>query len=205
MGVVRRGVVYIVYGEAARREALASLESLRVYNDWPVAVIGEAVRGVENIPFDDRGARGRWAKVNLERLSPFEQTLYLDADTRVNGRLTAGFEMLGDGWELVFAPSARQGHDVMGHLPPEERGFTIEYLANEEPLQFQAGVFFFGRGERVNGLFAAWREEWQRFRDQDQGALLRALRRYPVRVWVLGLAWNSARGPLVEHLFGRAR
>ncbi len=205
------GVVYVVYGEAARREAAASVASLRAIdgnNDYPVAIVGEGVSGVDHIafvsPFAEAVRASRWAKLNLDRLSPFRYTLYLDADTRLKGDLAAGFKILADGWDMVIAPSGRQGGDVMGHLPQDERIFTLATLRNPLPLQWQAGVFYFKR-ERAGALFAAWREAWQRFKGQDQGALLRALAASSVRVWTLGEVWNRPGGEVVDHLFGRAR
>lgn len=207
---MNEGIVYVVYGQGARREATASLASLRVVaeNDYPVAVVGEEIAGAERIgfvsPFGEGGQASRWAKLNLDLISPFRYTLYLDADTRVRGDLAAGFRMLADGWDMAIAPSGRQGGDVMGHLPMEERDYTLGMLENPLPLQWQAGLFYFER-ERAGALFAAWREAWQRFRGQDQGALLRALAASPIRVWALGGIWNRSRGEVVEHLFGKAR
>ena len=34
------------------------------------------------IQWADLGTPGRWAKVNLDKLSPWDQTLFLDADTQ---------------------------------------------------------------------------------------------------------------------------
>lgn len=208
---MNEGIVYVVYGQAARREAAVSVASLRAVaenNDYPVAVVGERVAGAGRIgfisPFGEAPRASRWAKLNLDLISPFRYTLYLDADTRVRGDLAPGFKLLADGWDLAIAPSGRQGGDVMGHLPEEERFRTKVSLRNPLPLQWQAGLFYFER-ERTGALFAAWREAWQRFRGQDQGALLRALAASPIRVWALGDVWNRARGEVVEHLFGRAR
>lgn len=202
------GVIYVAYGDNARREAAASAASLREHNDYPAAVIGrEPLAGVDHfVPFAEAGPGARWAKLNLDSLSPWPFSLYLDADTRVKGSVAAGFQLLAGGWELVLAPSGRQGADVLGHLPVEDRAFTLADLENAQPLQLQAGVMFVNlRSERVRRLFAVWREEWARFQDQDQGALLRALRRQPLRVWLLGGVWNSAGGEVVGHRFGKAR
>lgn len=192
------GILYVAYGPAAQRETAASISSLKNHHDYPVHVVeGEAAKG--------QGVRlSRAAKLNINQVTPFRHSLYLDADTRIVGDLSAGFRMLADGWDLVIAPSGRQGHDVMGHLPEKERDYTRIALLNPLPLQWQAGVFYFER-ERTRELFAAWRQEWGRFEGQDQGALLRALASAPMRVWVLGSVWNRQGGEVVDHLFGRAR
>jgi hypothetical protein len=71
------------------------------------------------------------------------------------------------------------------------------------PLQLQGGVMFFRRSKAVERFFKAWREEWLVYEDQDQGALLRALARARLKVWLLGRPWNG--GAVVGHLFGRAK
>ncbi len=196
------GVIYVAYGQAARREAAASIRSLREHCTLPVAVVGERVKGADcHLAFDEPGPGARWAKLNLDRLSPFTRAAYVDADTRFGGDLGAGFEILADGWDLVITASGRQGYDVMGHMAEAERALTLSDLGNCEPLQLQAGLFFFNR-ETTGDLFAAWRGEWRRFREQDQGALLRALNRCPARVWMLGGVWNRPGGEVVDHLFG---
>jgi len=70
-------------------------------------------------------------------------------------------------------------------------------------VQLQGGVLFWRRNEATTRLFERWRAEWARYRQQDQGALLRALYTEPVRVWLLGRPWNG--GNLIEHLCGRAK
>ena len=200
-----RGVVIIAYGEASRREAGLAIESLRRHNELPVTVIGERVAGTDHMPFEAIGdgvACSRWAKVNLDRLSPFDETLYLDADTRPRGDVSAGFEVLESGWDVAVAPSTNQGGELLWHVGEEERQETL-LAYGCEPLQLQAGVLFLSKGQRTLALFEAWRAEWQRYQGQDQAALLRALLASPARVWLLGRPWNG--GALIDHLFGNVR
>jgi hypothetical protein len=199
------GVVYVVYGEAAYREAVQSIAALRRWHDWPVAVIGDRVPGTMHLALPRRDMGGRWAKLNLDRLAPqsWRHILYLDADTRVNGDIAAGFRILDDGWALAAAYSRNQGQDLMWHVGVEERAATTLQIGNPHPLQIQAGVLFIRRCPQVTALFAAWREEWNRWADQDQAALLRALWRVPVRLWLLSPVWNG--GALIAHHFGQAR
>jgi len=69
-------------------------------------------------------------------------------------------------------------------------------------LQLQGGMFFYHK-ERCTQFFKLWREEWKHWKQQDQGALVRALYKIPLRIYLLGYPWNG--GELIEHLFGRAR
>ena len=200
----RKGVVYVVYGEPARREARASIEMLRRRHNWPIAVISDqpAIQGTRHIQFAERDVGARWAKLHLDVLSPFDQTLYLDADTRPYQNLSAGFDILADGWDVAMTASSQQGGSFLWHCGEDDREATLAAWG-WRPLALQAGAMFLDRNERTQRLFGAWREEWQRFEGQDQGALLRALRRAPARVWLLGRPWNG--GAVVGHRFGVAR
>lgn len=198
-----QGVLYIAYGENARQEAAISIQSLRDWHrDLPIAVIGEAVKGAKHIPFVSQDQIGRWAKVNLDLLTQWEQTLYLDADTRVRQPITAGFEMLNDGWDLVMVPSRNQKTDWLWHVGEEERRATILSVGTRA-TQLQAGLMFFRQSASIRRLFAQWRAEWERYRGQDQAALLRAIYQMPLKLWLLGKCWNG--GAIVEHHFGAAR
>jgi len=201
-----KGVVYVAYGTRARKEATESIRSLRLIHDYPVMVISdEELPSAKTLIFDDGGARGRWAKINLYKLSPFEDTLYLDADTRVLGDLSVGFRLL-DTADLVLVASASQGCDALRHLSSEEREYTLARLPHF-PLHLNTGVMYWRRNDATCALFKVWQEEWLHFKDKDQGALLRALNRNPIVLRLLGRPFNSqdASTAVVLHLFGRCR
>lgn len=194
------GAVYIAYGDNARGEAAMSIRALRSRFPLPITVISDrALPGVQTQVFDDPRNGARWAKLNLEQLSPYDCTLYLDADTRPRGDLTRLFVPLEAGFELVIAPSTEQADRALWHVSEQEREATFEALGFT-PVQLQAGVMAFRKCEAINALFEAWRAEWRG--EQDQAALLRALYRVPVRTWLMSSHMSDA---LVLHLFGRAK
>ncbi len=199
-----RGAIIVAYGTAARREALGCIASLQGTNpELTVAVISDLPLGKAGhlyAPATDRGARE--AKLSQYALSPFEQTLYLDADTRVKGDLSAGFAVLDDGWEMAIAYSGRQGRDWLGNCTEADRKLTVQALGTDSSLAWQCGVMFWRHCPAVERLFARWQAEWEKRREMDQGAFLRALWGAPVRLWLLGKAWNG--GELIEHRWGRA-
>ncbi len=197
----KRGVVYIAYGWRAAKEAGYSIKALAQHNDLPVTVMGERVKGADHVEFDDRESMGRWAKVNLDRLSPYALSLYLDADTRVHGNISAGFSILQD-WDIAMSPSKVQGDGILWHVSDEERDATYRELGYDL-LQLQGGMMFWRKNKRTAAFFTAWREEWERWKGQDQAALLRALHRTPLRLWLLSNEWNG--GSLIEHRYGAAR
>ena len=205
MAAISRGVLYVAYGSKARQEARLSAESLaRIHPRWPVRVItdGEVVGWAPTIHWPNQGTPGRWAKVNLDALTPWEQTLFLDADTRVYDKLEVGFSYLDQGWDMVIVPSIPQGTEILGHCSDPERFATL-WECRIEPLQLNTGAIWFRQSTRVKQLFQAWRREWQRFKDKDQGALLRALEQSTARIALLGRPFNG--GAVVSHRFGMAR
>jgi len=199
---VTRGVVFIAYGLRAQQETAQAAKFLAQHNDLPVVVIGEDVLGLKSIDFLGRDSLGRWAKVNLDNLTPFEYTLYLDADTRVHGDISAGFDIIEDGWDIAMTPSTVQGDGILWHIDKVEREATFLELGRDL-LQLQGGVMFFRKSAAVTAFFEAWRYEWERWQGQDQGALLRALHQRPVKLWLLNNEWNG--GGLIEHRYGAAK
>jgi len=208
------GVLYVAYGARARRAATASIASLWQWNDIPVAVISDKpgavnVPDVQTIQFPEQDASdlsdvalSRWAKVNMDRLSPWHHVLYLDADTRVRGDILQPFRSIEDGFDMAICASSYQGNDAYQHVGDVERAMTLQMLT--APLQYQAGVVYFSR-ERCKPLFRAWRKRWLEFRGQDQAALSRAMEDEHPRVWLLGRNYNGPAGSLIEHAFGKAR
>lgn len=205
-----RGVCYVAYGLKARKEFEMSSRSLMHFNNQIPALLADGkVDGrakYVRFPQPERYTsvqKSRWAKVNLDRWSPYRHTLYLDADTRVRGDVSTGFDVLDDDFDLVICPSIQQDRDILHHVGEAEREQTLQEIGCNEVLQLQAGVFWFRKSPEMRALFEAWREEWLRYEDQDQAALLRALNRKPVRIWVLSNVWNG--GAIIDHRYGKAR
>jgi lipopolysaccharide biosynthesis glycosyltransferase len=193
--LLNKGIVYIAYGKKAQVEVKQVVKQTRRFVNG-ITIIDETV-------FQDSSFGARAAKLNLDILSPYDITLYLDVDTQVNQDISIGFEIIEDGWDIAIVPSGRQGYDVLGHIPEDDRNFTLEYL-DTEPLNLQAGVFFFNR-LTTKPLFEMWRQEWQKFKQYDQAAFLRALYQCPLKVWTLGNPWNSQGGAIIDHQFGRLK
>ena len=84
--MAKRGVLYMTWGNEPRtaRALRRSIESLR---RWHPELPVETVTGEDRGPFE-----GLLQKAAMLERSPFEETLFLDADTVVLGRLDFGFE-----------------------------------------------------------------------------------------------------------------
>ena len=82
------GVLFMVWGESHDQLLERSRNSLNLHHpDLPIHI-----HRVENTNRDSASAVMFLAKAAMAKLSPFENTLYLDADTIVMGPLDYGFE-----------------------------------------------------------------------------------------------------------------
>lgn len=198
---MRRRIAVIAIGRHAVIEGSAMVKCLNrtMKESIPIVAIGEMLPGADrNEPTEDFGTAGRWAKVNLDRLVPdADQLMYVDADTRTNRDLSVGFDLLEDGWELVICPSENYGSEWLRNVEDDERELTRGLVGSAAALQ--GGLFWVRWCKSTRRLWELWRDEWMIYKGQDQGALLRALLKQPVRTWFL-------HQPLwIMHRFGAAR
>src|SRR5437867_4083281 len=123
-----RGVLYIVWGDGIEQSLQRSITSLHsVHPELPVHV--QRVRG-----------DGLQQKSQMRLMSPFQTTLYLDADTIVLGRLDFAFEkseQFGLACCICEAPWLRR------------------YGASEgDRIEYNTGVLFFT--PRAAPVFREW-------------------------------------------------
>lgn len=175
--MTKRGVLYIHWGPDRRLldRSLASLQA--IHPELPV----EVVRLADSATLLD--------KATMMRLSPFEETLFLDADTVVLGRLDYGFEM-----------AARRGLACCINELPWARRYRC---FDGDELEYNTGVLFFTR--QVRELFERW-EALSRTIDSaifirrggelgamacnDQASFAKAIQELDFNPYVLPLNWN---------------
>lgn len=198
-----RGIYVTAFGKPARDCAERLLTSIRKFlpgmpvcfcGSEPLADLDPHLDVFVVQPDSDIGARG--AKLLAYDLTPpaWDAVLYLDADTEViSSDLTFYFDLLEDGWEFVIckdpmredvAQLPRQKYDAAELLELENSLGTLHML------MLNGGVWAFARTDAVRGFFTDWLLEWEKFGRRDQGALLRALHKNPLRMMVLGNEWN---------------
>lgn len=210
--IASRGVCYIVLGAKAEAAAKMSIQALRRnHPELPIAVIASGViRDSQNIyyvpappSFHGLPAKSaRYSKTLLPIWSPYDQTLYLDADTMPNGNIMAGFDALDAGFEFVIVPSKASGSEWQWHVGEPERQYTADALGYLG-LELGGGVFYFRKTEAVQAFFEAWSREWLVYQGEDQCALLRALACHPLKLWLLGYPFNG--GAAIGHRWGAVR
>ncbi len=193
-----RGVLYVAYGEPARKCAKAAIASFRQYMPGiPVALVGVSSGLGEDvfISYPDTDVGGRSAKVAIYDLAPkgWENILYLDADTEILGDVSFLFDVLDDGWDMVICKNPDKYH-VASEMRRSDNGdecdATFAGLGTSELIQLNGGVFAFQRNARTALFFQHWQREWARWGKRDQAALLRALFACPLWLYVLGNNWN---------------
>lgn len=203
-----RGALYIAFGERARAQAAQSIRTLRQHApDLPVHVVGDGnIAGAEVALRPDQDAGARAYKTAMYTLSPFQQTLYLDADTEVRASPRAGFDLLGY-VDLVLAQDVTRvlAQNHWPHLVAEEVAATRQALGTDQHMYFNSGVIFFNRNARVERMMAAWSDEWNRWGKHDQMALLRAIHQHPVRIAPMRECWNTHRAHQVTFVYHKHR
>ena len=179
-----RGVVYMVWGHEDKTERALerSIKSINaVHPELPV----EVIRVDASDPI-----KGLLEKARMFERSPFRETLFLDADTVVLGRLDFGFRKARDfglACCICECPWARRYAGIQGE--------TVEY---------NTGVLFFS--ESAKPVFESWvrlapqinssivflspQGERLRMRYNDQCAFAAAIEETHFAPFVLPLNWN---------------
>ena len=181
------GVLYMVWGDSHDQLLDRSIESLKNWHpDLPVHI--------HRIP-KEQGASGCanmfLVKAAMAAISPFEKTLYLDADTVVMGSLDYGFEK-AEQFGLACA---------ICECPWAQRYTGLKQM--EDLIEYNTGVLFFTR--QLSSLFYMWErlartvDSSVRYLDNgiekvmehnDQAAFAKAVEMTGTNPYVLPLNWN---------------
>ena len=217
-----RGIIYMAWGGKASGQCLNSLMTLRQFErNIPVIVVGDKVaqrhlgkqrhvevRVLDVDPFDPSGPSGHRflagrIKPLLYGISPWEQTLYVDADVFFQGKPERGFNLLDKGWEFVLSEHVRS---CLQDAPfkKSESNDTADWLGTALHIYHNSGMLFWRRSEAVEELMSLWSEEWLRYGDWDeQIALLRALFRSSALWLTVPWTWNNNRKNKATFLYHR--
>jgi glycosyltransferase involved in cell wall biosynthesis len=195
-------LITTAYGKKAKNEAKALADSFLEIENYSEPVALEVVTSKQYNQGRTNLIKSRLAKTNLAELAYADYVIYLDADTRIQSPdIYRIFDMLQDGFDLVISPSQ---HSDFWHIDNDERRYTFDTIGYK-PVQLQGGVFGFTANDRVKAFFKKWQDEYKRYQDQDQAALIRALYQVPLKTHLVGYPFNSSNGSIVKHMFGRTR
>ena len=197
----RSGIYIVAFGEPARKCAHRCIVAAkRQMPDIPIALCAETPMNVGEdifIGWPDVDVGGRTAKLAAYENAPqdWEYILYLDADTEPVEDLSFLFGILRQGWELVICKDMAKyalARFMARGDNKSETDATLGLIGTDEVLQYNGGVFGFRRSPRVQEFFSLWQSEWQKWAARDQGALLRAVYTFPMKIYVLMNQWNAS-------------
>lgn len=184
-----RGVLWLVWGSAADAALGRSVASVRRHHpELPVHVVRL------NVEPGTEAFQALHHKTRMAALTPFDETLFLDADTVVLGRLDHGFAMAG-----------RHGLALTICECPWARRYDGTPADDPDRVEYNTGVVFFTQVRR--GLFEAWAGLARTFNSNamhvetpdgsrarmpfnDQGSFAEAVERLRVSPFVLPQNWN---------------
>ena len=200
-----RGVIYCATTSSNYLEAaLISAIALRQLEPTlPITVISEQPL-LQALPLSDYGITprlilpdelnhsgpflSRAIKTQLLRFSPYQETLFLDADILPIRPIRHLWEYLAYG-DLAMVSDRNPTVDQCDHIAQVEKDYTLQ-LVPGHTAQFNSGVMLWRNTLSTQRLFQAWHHEWQQFQKQDQLALVRALRTMPLTVVPLPVTYN---------------
>ncbi len=176
------GVLYIATGRRYVEEALRSARSVQeAMPGLPITLLTDdgSVQGTDiDVRRIAAPRSGIADKVSNLRQTPYDWTLFLDADTHVCGDLSGCFRLL-DHFDLLVAHDALR---VNRNNPDIDRSFP----------ECNSGLIFFRKSPDAIGCLDAWKEGYnQDCRDHggrqmpDQYSFRKALRTSPARFYVL--------------------
>ena len=196
-----RGVLYIAAGKQFIRAAIRSAASVRKHSpDLPIHLFANWRAwsydfATDPAPFTSVGeidAPHYRSKVDYSIHTPFERTLYLDADTRLVSDIRPVFDLL-DRFDLALAHAPNRVTRLTTWRTPLPRAFP----------QFNAGVFLYKNTPAVMALLQAWVESFHSagFRS-DQVTLRELLWLSDLRIATLPPEYNLRYGKY-RWLWGR--
>ena len=132
----------------------------------------------------------RYLKTDLINWSPYQETLFLDADI-------LPCLPIGDLWRYLDQAAIAMVLDrlpmveMCDHISEEEKLYTLGKIPALSK-QFNSGVMLWRNNAKTQKLFTQWQSEWQVFQKQDQLALVRALHHTQISVAEIPRTYNGS-------------
>ena len=200
----RLGVIYLCIGRKYQQLAEISISFLRVFGySGPVRVVTASNNWkldhldceIIKVPFRGLGFATRHYKTQINQYG-FDTTLFLDADTLPIANIRPIWRELRFADICLSRDLHPQVRDLVKlHYWDRKRCRPEYYYMGDLGLMqhrlYSSGVMLFHRSLATDKLFEAWHEEWNRFRQEDQLALVRAIARTKPPVHHLTSRWNG--------------
>lgn len=190
-----KGVIYVAFGRSYLAKALASAISVKKHNpDLGTAVVTnvptKALPYFDHLQYvDEEDGSNRLYKTRPHKLSPFDQSLFLDCDTLVYTNLSELFDYLTwfDAALYFMGPRIPK---TASQAARNDRRILDGRRVGDLP-HWNSGVIAFKRSSAALDLFDRWHEHFRKLGFQsDQPALVEAIFHSPARVLPLDYRWN---------------
>ena len=192
--MAKEGIVYLAMGPAYAVLAGLSIKTLKKFSDIPVTVIvddsvkphsqslgADTITCISNVASENRAVKSR-----IYELSPYENTLFIDCDTIINGDVADCFRYLE-----YFDIAIKQKIKAFSRLGKGSLSlFNGKHIVAELP-HWNSGVIAFKRNKKTKNMFQDWAQLQSELKyDFDQPALAEAIIKSDVRVVSLEETWN---------------
>lgn len=180
-----RGFVYVAWGDQFVEEAKRSVAALKKHMQLPVVLI-TTQKIADAAPFDtviEARFTGTYRDKIMMRLSPFDETIFLDTDITVLSSLGELFQLL-ERFDIAYQPSAPSDHYEIPGVPMH---------AFYEP---SAGIVVWKRNAATDKFFDLWETEYEHQERAfgagawDQRSMRSALWKSDARLVQLGADWQ---------------
>ena len=155
---MKRGVLYIAFGENFLKEMLISAESVKKHN--PDLHITAFVDKPVDSEYVDKcvliRAKHLRPKIDYIIMSPYEKTLFLDTDTIIDYNIEDMYDLL-DNFDLAATHDLARKRKKYSEVIPEYG--DIPYSFSE----VNTGVMVFNKSDKVTTLFKKWRENFYKY------------------------------------------
>lgn len=204
-----RGVVYcatsqIVYLEAALISSIALRElnpeiPITIFCDPALELISFSTLqnslqayGINVIELSMEGDTflSRSVKTHLNELSPYQETLYIDADMLPLKSISQVWDYLDHG-DMAMVLDRLPNLALCDHVAQVEIDYTLKLLPGDTH-QFNSGLMVWRNNDATQSLFKRWQQEWLVFQKHDQLALVRAIATEKFAVAQMPVNYNTS-------------
>ncbi len=196
-----RGVIYIATTKKAYLEAaLISALALRQHEpEIPITLICDQPL-LKLLPLDEykissrllesnsHNFSSRDIKTRLNAFSPYQETLFLDADIIPLGPISGLWDYIAKG-DMAMVLDRLPRVSLCDHVSQAEKSYTLEQLPGNTS-QYNSGLMLWRNTPAIQSLFSQWHQEWRLFEKQDQLALVRAIHKTQVSINNLPKTYN---------------
>lgn len=184
---MNKGVVYIAFGDRYVDEVLFSASTLKAASDLHVTLFTDREISSPNLDTVVKiEPDHKRPKVDHLPHTPYDLTLYLDSDTRIERDVTDMYDIL-DRFDLAAVHDHSRKSSRWAIIPEYD---AIPYGFPE----YNSGVILFRKSPKLDGFFKLWKQHFHRYQSttngQDQASFRIALWQSELQIHTLPFEYN---------------